>query len=64
LNANLRDAHASTLICIQDVIFKPLNTLLDAEAVRVVSAMSKWTPAKIKNETVNVNFVLPIIFKL
>lgn len=43
---------------------KSVNTLLDAEAVRVVSAMPKWTPGKIKNETVNVNFVLPINFKL
>jgi TonB family protein len=43
---------------------KSVNKLLDAEAVRVVSAMPNWTPGKNKGEAVNVNFVLPISFKL
>ena len=43
---------------------RPLNKLLDAEAVRVVSAMPNWTPGKNKGEAVNVNYVLPINFKL
>lgn len=43
---------------------KSVNKLLDAEAVRVVSGMPNWTPGKNKGEMVNVNFVLPISFKL
>ena len=43
---------------------KSVNELLDAEAVRVISAMPKWTPGKNKDEAVNVNFVLPINFRL
>ena len=33
---------------------KPANELLDAEAVRVVSAMPNWTPGKNKGKAVNV----------
>jgi len=35
----------------------------DAEAVRVVKSMPKWTPGKVKGKTVRVNFVMPFVFK-
>lgn len=37
---------------------------LDAEAVRVLSAMPKWTPGKQKGQVVRVKFVVPINFNL
>ena len=37
---------------------------LDAEAVRVVQAMPKWTPGKVKGKVVRVKFNLPIVFRL
>ena len=37
---------------------------LDAEALRVVSSMPKWKPGMQAGKAVNVNFVLPIVFKL
>lgn len=36
----------------------------DEEAVRVVKSMSKWKPAIYEGKTVNVNYALPITFKL
>ena len=38
--------------------------LLDAEAVRVVSSMSKWTPGVYKGVNVNTKFNQPVVFKL
>lgn len=50
---------------VEDVIvFKPLSPLLDAEAVRVVKMMPKWTPGKLKGKNVPVYFILPMMFKL
>ena len=37
---------------------------LDAEAVRVIQAMPKWTPGKQKGQVVRVKFMLPINFSL
>ena len=37
---------------------------LDAEAMRVVQAMPKWTPGKQRGQVVRVKFVLPINFHL
>lgn len=37
---------------------------LEAEAVRVVSSMPKWTPGKINGQDVNSSMYVPIIFKL
>jgi TonB family protein len=45
-------------------VIRSENKLLDAEAIRVVSGMPKWTSGKEKGETVNVSYVLPINFKL
>ena len=36
----------------------------DEEALRVVNAMPKWTPGKMRGDVVRVNFHLPITFKL
>jgi TonB family protein len=41
-----------------------VNDLLDAEAIRVVSAMPDWTPGEIKGAPIDVEMVLPIQFKL
>lgn len=43
---------------------KDVDPLLVNEAIRVVKAMPKWNPGKKDGETVNVEFVLPIVFKL
>ena len=37
---------------------------LDAEAVRVIQAMPKWSPGKQKGQAVRVKFVVPINFNL
>lgn len=37
---------------------------LDAEAVRVVKKMPKWSPAKNNGATVRVTYMLPVTFKL
>ena len=37
---------------------------LDAEAVRVLSAMPKWTPGKVNGKAVASYFTLPINFSL
>lgn len=37
---------------------------LDAEAIRVVQAMPKWTPGKDKGKLVRVKYNLPIVFRL
>ena len=40
------------------------HPLLDAEALRVIKRMPKWTPGRMNGEPVNVKFRLPITFKL
>ncbi|MDD4636170.1 MAG: M56 family metallopeptidase [Bacteroidales bacterium] len=37
---------------------------LDAEALRVVNAMSDWTPGTLRGKPVNVKYVLPVTFRL
>ena len=39
------------------------NESLDAEALRVVGSMPKWTPAMLGGKPVNVWFTLPVVFK-
>lgn len=46
---------------------KPIGSVspaLDAEAVRVVAAMPKWTPGYQRGEAVNVRYVLPVYFRM
>ena len=45
-------------------VMEPVHPLLDAEAVRVVSLLPKWTPGIIDGEPVNVWYRLPISFRL
>lgn len=45
-------------------VVKSVSPSLDAEALRVVGKMPKWTPGKNKGEDVAVNFVMPVSFKL
>jgi TonB family protein len=45
-------------------VLKSPHSLLSEEAVRVVKAMPKWTPAKDKGKVVRSHFRLPINFKL
>ncbi len=49
---------------IEPKVVKPVDPLLDAEAVRVVSAMPKWNPGRQRGQAVNVRFTLPITFRL
>ena len=45
-------------------VVKPVDPLLDAEALRIVGLMPNWTPGKQKGEPVNVRFTLPVHFRL
>jgi TonB family protein len=41
-----------------------VDPAIDAEAIRVVSAMPKWTPGMKAGKPAAVEMVLPIVFKL
>ncbi len=45
-------------------VLRGVDSYLDKEALRVVSAMPAWTPGKQRGKTVKVSFQLPINFKL
>lgn len=45
-------------------IAKGVSPELDAEALRVVKMMPKWTPGKNEGKTVDVKYELPVDFKL
>ena len=45
-------------------VVKPVDPLLDAEALRIINSMPKWTPGKDKGEAVRTRFTLPINFRL
>lgn len=45
-------------------ILRGVNPALDAEAIRIVKAMPKWTPGMQKGKNVRVNYTLPINFRL
>ena len=44
-------------------IIHGVNAILDAEALRVIRASPKWTPAKIHDKPVSVKYVCPVIFR-
>jgi protein TonB len=46
------------------VVVRSIAPSLDAEAVRVISAMPNWTPGEQHGQTVRVKYTLPINFKL
>ena len=45
-------------------VVKPVFPSLDAEAVRVLSGMPKWTPGKQSGKEVSVKYTVPINFNL
>ena len=45
-------------------VAKKVFPSLDAEAIRMVQAMPKWTPGKDKGKVVRVHYALPISFQL
>ncbi len=45
-------------------VVRGVDSLLDQEAVRVVSMSPKWTPGEDKGKKVNVRYTFPILFKL
>ena len=45
-------------------VIKPVNPHFDKEALRVVNAMPKWVPGKIRGKTVRVRFTVPVTFRL
>ncbi len=50
---------------VKDVkVNKPVNPLLDAEAVRVISAMPDWKPGMQNGKPVDVQMLVPVEFKL
>ena len=44
-------------------VVKSVHPAFDAEALRVVNGMPKWTPGKHNGEPVNTKYVVPVIFK-
>ena len=51
-------------VCNVVVVESSNNSLLDAEAVRVVTSMPNWKPGKKDGKEVDVRFYLPVVFKL
>ena len=45
-------------------VVKPVFPSLDAEAIRVLSGMPKWTPGKQSGKVVSVKYTVPISFNL
>ncbi len=45
-------------------VMRGIDKDCDAEALRVISSMPKWTPARNKGENVRAKFTVPVIFKL
>ncbi len=45
-------------------VYRGVSPLLDAEALRVVRAMPKWSPGRHKGKAVRARYTLPIVFRL
>ncbi len=45
-------------------VIRGIDPLLDAEAVRVISASPRWTPGKQRGKPVKVRYTFPVVFKL
>lgn len=45
-------------------VVKPVFPSLDAEAIRVLSAMPKWVPGKQSGKVIRVKYTVPISFNL
>ncbi len=50
-------------IC-DECVVKPVNSQLDAEAIRVIRSMPNWKPGTQKGKAVRVRFTLPVTFRL
>ncbi len=48
----------------QAKVVRSVNPILDEEALRVIKAMPKWTPAKHQGKAAKQRFTLPIMFRL
>ena len=48
----------------QEKIARGVDELLDAEALRVVKGMPKWTPGTVADKPVKVRFTVPVMFRL
>ena len=45
-------------------VLKSIDPALDAEAVRVIKAMPKWTPGKQNGDPIRVKYTVPVTFRL
>jgi len=45
-------------------VVRSVDRSLDAEAIRVISKMPRWTPGKQRGKTVRVKYTLPVNFRL
>ena len=45
-------------------VVRTINDALDKEALRVINLMAKWKPGKMDGKPVDVQFTVPILFKL
>jgi len=48
----------------QPFVMKPVNPMLDREALRVLSSLPKWIPAKKQGKPIRVKYILPVSFRL
>lgn len=48
----------------EPTVISSVTSVLDAEAIRLVSNMPKWKPGTEKGKPVNVKYTIPIMFKL
>lgn len=49
---------------VEPQVIRSVDPSLDKEAIRVVSAMPKWTPGRQRGKPVRVRFTLPVTFRL
>ena len=49
---------------VKSEVLRGIGNGCDEEALRVVNAMPKWTPGKQRGKPVNVQYVIPVNFKL
>lgn len=49
---------------VEPSVMRSVDPLLDAEAIRVISAMPKWKPGTQKGQPVRVKFNVPVAFRL
>jgi protein TonB len=45
-------------------VVKSLDPVLDKEALRIVSIMPKWIPAKMNGKAIRTTYTVPVNFRL